>query len=62
MSEVTDCDTDTDEKVQIYQILIILYPKEHINISRLSCTLQKYNAAELAPPFSSVNKRPVFNR
>ena len=35
MSEVTDCDTDTDEKVQIYQILIILYPKEHINISRL---------------------------
>ena len=35
MSEVTDCNTDTDEKVQIYQFLIILYPKEYMNISRL---------------------------
>ena len=35
MSDITDCDTDTDEKVQIYQILIILYPKEYINIGRL---------------------------
>ena len=36
MSNTTDCDTDTDAKVQIDQIIIMLYPKEYINIGRLT--------------------------